>query len=75
LVLDPETARECHDETLAAEGAKTARFSSLCRSHFYSKSREDVRKFAAAKDQRRSLPLDRPEKKATDFQKLVPKFT
>jgi hypothetical protein len=30
LGLDPETAREYHDETLPAEGAKTAHFCSMC---------------------------------------------
>ncbi len=49
LSLDPETAREFHDETLPAEGAKTAHFCSMCGPHFCSmKITEDVRKFAAA---------------------------
>jgi thiamine biosynthesis protein ThiC len=30
LSLDPETAREYHDETLPQEGAKTAHFCSMC---------------------------------------------
>ena len=30
LSLDPETAREFHDETLPAEGAKLAHFCSMC---------------------------------------------
>jgi hypothetical protein len=30
LALDPETAREFHDETLPAEGAKLAHFCSMC---------------------------------------------
>ena len=48
LALDPETAREFHDETLPAEGAKTAHFCSMCGPHFCSmKITEDVRKFAA----------------------------
>ena len=48
LSLDPETAREFHDETLPAEGAKTAHFCSMCGPHFCSmKITEDVRKFAA----------------------------
>jgi phosphomethylpyrimidine synthase len=47
LSLDPETAREFHDETLPAEGAKTAHFCSMCGPHFCSmKITEDVRKFA-----------------------------
>jgi len=48
LSLDPETAREFHDETLPAEGAKTAHFCSMCGPHFCSmKITEDVRKYAA----------------------------
>ena len=48
LALDPETAREFHDETLPQEGAKTAHFCSMCGPHFCSmKITEDVRKFAA----------------------------
>ena len=50
LGLDPETAREFHDETLPAEGAKTAHFCSMCGPHFCSmKITEDVRKYAAGK--------------------------
>ena len=42
------TAREFHDETLPAEGAKTAHFCSMCGPHFCSmKITEDVRKYAA----------------------------
>ena len=48
LGLDPETAREFHDETLPQEGAKTAHFCSMCGPHFCSmKITEDVRKYAA----------------------------
>ena len=48
LSLDPETAREFHDETLPAEGAKTAHFCSMCGPHFCSmKITEDVRKYAS----------------------------
>jgi phosphomethylpyrimidine synthase len=48
LSLDPETARDFHDETLPQEGAKTAHFCSMCGPHFCSmKITEDVRKYAA----------------------------
>jgi phosphomethylpyrimidine synthase len=48
LSLDPETARQFHDETLPQEGAKTAHFCSMCGPHFCSmRITEDVRKFAA----------------------------
>jgi phosphomethylpyrimidine synthase len=48
LALDPETAREFHDETLPQEGAKSAHFCSMCGPHFCSmRITEDVRKYAA----------------------------
>jgi phosphomethylpyrimidine synthase len=47
LALDPDTAREFHDETLPAEGAKTAHFCSMCGPHFCSmKISDDVRQYA-----------------------------
>lgn len=47
LSLDPDTAREFHDETLPADGAKVAHFCSMCGPHFCSmKITEDVRKYA-----------------------------
>src|SRR6266699_3266654 len=50
LSLDPETAREFHDEALPAEAAKLAHFCSMCGPHFCSmKITEDVRKYAAEK--------------------------
>ena len=50
LSLDPDTAREFHDETLPQEGAKTAHFCSMCGPHFCSmKITEDVRRYAAEK--------------------------
>ena len=48
LSLDPETAREYHDETLPQDGAKSAHFCSMCGPHFCSmKITQDVRDFAA----------------------------
>ena len=48
LSLDPEVAREYHDETLPAEGAKLAHFCSMCGPHFCSmKITQEVREFAA----------------------------
>ena len=50
LALDPQTAREFHDETLPQEGAKSAHFCSMCGPHFCSmKITEDVRKYAEEK--------------------------
>ncbi|MFQ5780461.1 MAG: phosphomethylpyrimidine synthase ThiC, partial [Nitrospiria bacterium] len=48
LSLDPDTAKEYHDETLPTEGAKVAHFCSMCGPHFCSmKITEDVRKYAS----------------------------
>ena len=48
LSLDPELAREYHDETLPAEGAKIAHFCSMCGPKFCSmKISQEVRDFAA----------------------------
>jgi phosphomethylpyrimidine synthase len=50
LALDPEVAREYHDETLPQEGAKLAHFCSMCGPHFCSmKITQDVRDYAAQK--------------------------
>jgi phosphomethylpyrimidine synthase len=48
LSLDPETAEQYHDQTLPAEGAKTAHFCSMCGPKFCSmKISQEVRDFAA----------------------------
>jgi phosphomethylpyrimidine synthase len=50
LALDPELAREFHDETLPQEGAKLAHFCSMCGPHFCSmKITQEVRDYAAQK--------------------------
>ncbi len=50
LSLDPERAREYHDETLPAEGAKIAHFCSMCGPKFCSmKITEEIRELAAQK--------------------------
>src|SRR5258705_4756226 len=47
LGLDPDTAKEFHDETLPQEGAKLAHFCSMCGPHFCSmKITQDVREYA-----------------------------
>jgi phosphomethylpyrimidine synthase len=49
LGLDPDTAKEFHDETLPQEGAKLAHFCSMCGPHFCSmKITQDVRDYAAS---------------------------
>ncbi|MET0621740.1 MAG: phosphomethylpyrimidine synthase ThiC [Pyrinomonadaceae bacterium] len=51
LALDPEVAREYHDETLPQEGAKLAHFCSMCGPHFCSmKITQEVRDYASKKE-------------------------
>ena len=48
LSLDPVRALEFHDETLPADGAKTAHFCSMCGPNFCSmRITDDIRKYAA----------------------------
>ena len=50
LGLDPERAREFHDETLPKESAKVAHFCSMCGPHFCAmKITQDVRDYAVSK--------------------------
>ena len=50
LGLDPERAREYHDETLPKDSAKVAHFCSMCGPHFCSmKITQDVRDYARQK--------------------------
>ncbi|WP_340588877.1 phosphomethylpyrimidine synthase ThiC [Erythrobacter alti] len=52
LSLDPDTAEEFHDQTLPAEGAKTAHFCSMCGPKFCSmKISQEVRDFASKQNQ------------------------
>jgi len=65
LSLDPEVAREYHDETLPQEGAKLAHFCSMCGPHFCSmKITQDVREYAAQKeiDEQAALGVGMKEK-------------
>jgi phosphomethylpyrimidine synthase len=49
LSLDPETAERFHDQTLPAEGAKSAHFCSMCGPKFCSmKITREVRDYAAS---------------------------
>ncbi|MDF7815667.1 phosphomethylpyrimidine synthase ThiC [Hymenobacter sp. YC55] len=51
LSLDPDTAREYHDETLPADNAKVAHFCSMCGPHFCSmKITQEVRDYAAQQE-------------------------
>ena len=52
LSLDPDTAEQYHDQTLPAEGAKTAHFCSMCGPKFCSmKITQEVREFARLQNQ------------------------
>ena len=67
LGLDPEKAKEFHDETLPQEGAKLAHFCSMCGPHFCSmKITQDVRDYAAQQklDAAEALKLGMAEKAA-----------
>ncbi len=69
LGLDPDKAREFHDETLPQEGAKLAHFCSMCGPHFCSmKITQDVRDFAAAQGVSEEEALKKGmEQKAVEF--------
>ena len=70
LALDPETAREFHDETLPQEGAKTAHFCSMCGPHFCSmKITEGVRKYAEQGMKEEEAVRRGLEEKAKEFAK------
>ena len=52
LALDPETAEQYHDQTLPAEGAKSAHFCSMCGPKFCSMQiSQEVREFARLQNQ------------------------
>jgi len=67
LGLDPDKAREFHDETLPQQGAKLAHFCSMCGPHFCSmKITQDVRDYAAKQgvDEKTALAQGMAEKSA-----------
>ncbi|MDE2131449.1 MAG: phosphomethylpyrimidine synthase ThiC [Betaproteobacteria bacterium] len=69
LGLDPDKAREFHDETLPQEGAKLAHFCSMCGPHFCSmKITQDVREYASQQGVTDTEALDRGmADKASEF--------
>ena len=69
LSLDPETAREYHDETLPADGAKVAHFCSMCGPKFCSmKITQEVREYAAKQGLEEQAALEEGLKeKASEF--------
>ena len=67
LGLDPDKAKQFHDETLPQEGAKLAHFCSMCGPHFCSmKITQDVRDYAAQQgvDEKAALEKGMAEKSA-----------
>ncbi|OGI44347.1 MAG: phosphomethylpyrimidine synthase ThiC [Candidatus Muproteobacteria bacterium RBG_16_64_11] len=71
LGLDPEKAREFHDQTLPQEGAKLAHFCSMCGPHFCSmKITQEVRDYAAGQRVSADEALKKGmEEKAAEFVK------
>jgi phosphomethylpyrimidine synthase len=69
LGLDPEKAREFHDETLPADGAKVAHFCSMCGPQFCSmKITQEVRDLAAKEGLSETDALERGlEEKSQEF--------
>ncbi len=69
LGLDPDKAKEFHDETLPQEGAKLAHFCSMCGPHFCSmKITQDVRDYAAAQGVDEKAALNKGmEEKSIEF--------
>jgi phosphomethylpyrimidine synthase len=67
LSLDPDTAEQYHDQTLPAEGAKTAHFCSMCGPKFCSmKISQEVREFAA-RQAAQDHPGDGPGARTGEF--------
>jgi phosphomethylpyrimidine synthase len=71
LSLDPDTAKQFHDETLPDNAAKVSHFCSMCGPHFCSmKITQDVRDYAASKQvsEQQAIQIGMKEK-AEEFKK------
>ncbi len=71
LSLDPDTAKQFHDETLPDNAAKVSHFCSMCGPHFCSmKITQDVRDYAASKqvNDQQAIQIGMKEK-AEEFKK------
>jgi len=71
LSLDPDTAKQFHDETLPDDAAKVSHFCSMCGPHFCSmKITQDVRDYAASRqmDEQQAIQIGMKEK-AEEFKK------
>ena len=67
LALDPETARDFHDQTLPKEAHKVAHFCSMCGPKFCSmKITAEVRDYAAGMSDNEKADLERQAKEAED---------
>jgi len=70
LSLDPERAIEFHDQTLPAEGAKSAHFCSMCGPKFCSmKISQEVRDFAKIKNQSSESEIQSSEEGMNEMSK------
>ena len=80
LALDPETAKDFHDETLPADGAKVAHFCSMCGPKFCSmKISQDVRDFSKAEREKgvqehTPLPKEQVAEIEKGLQEMAEKF-
>ncbi|MGM9514927.1 phosphomethylpyrimidine synthase ThiC [Roseateles sp. DB2] len=73
LGLDPETAREFHDETLPKDSAKVAHFCSMCGPKFCSmKITQDVRDYSARLAQQEGMEAKSAEFKAQGGELYIP---
>jgi phosphomethylpyrimidine synthase len=73
LSLDPDTAEQYHDQTLPAEGAKSAHFCSMCGPKFCSmKISQEVRDFAKLQNQSSDafVAADEAEKGMAEMSKV-----
>ena len=70
LALDPETARDFHDQTLPKDAHKTAHFCSMCGPKFCSmKITAEVRDYAAGMTENERADLERQSREAEDGMK------
>ena len=70
LSLDPETARDYHDQTLPKEAHKVAHFCSMCGPKFCSmKITAEVRDYAAGMTDNEKADLERQAKEAEEGMK------
>jgi phosphomethylpyrimidine synthase len=77
LALDPETARDFHDQTLPKEAHKTAHFCSMCGPKFCSmKITQDVRDYAGglSDNEKKALEQMSEEERRRGMEKMSEKY-